>query len=220
MAAQGGVWMGAPAELPTAVLTCTRAASPCRGTVKLLWVVSAAGRVMAGADWYGCGAVAGAGGVGIGCRGRSLVNRPGRGGGCLGQHIIQHFGDRAPGLPRQRDRTAGITEAAAQCRGSVRKQRGPPVRRAQLRGRGVPSGAASAAICAARSAGERTIVSPCTRPVISSCGSSTGIGSGSSSTGMRGVSNLGSCGTGVSGVSNSVGCGRSSVVSALTSCGV
>ena len=78
----------------------------------------------------------------------------------------------------------------------------------------------SAAICAARSAGERTIVSPCTRPVISSCGSSTGIGSGSSSTGMSGVSNLGSCGTGVSGVSNSVGCGRSSVVSALTSCGV
>ena len=26
----------------------------------LLWVVSAAGRVMAGADWYGCGAAAGA----------------------------------------------------------------------------------------------------------------------------------------------------------------
>lgn len=56
------------------------------------------------------------GGVGIGCRGRSLDNRLGRGGGCLGQHIIQHFGDRAPGLPGSADRTAGITEAAAQCR--------------------------------------------------------------------------------------------------------
>ena len=85
-------------------------------------------------------------------------------------------------------------------------------------GAGVPP--SGAVVWAAKSAGEMTIVSPCTRPVISSCGSSTGIGSGSSSTGMRGVSNLGSCGTGVSGVSNSVGCGRSSVVSALTSCGV
>ena len=56
------------------------------------------------------------GGVGIGCRGRSLDNRLGRGGGCLGQHIIQHFGDRAPGLPGSADRTAGIAEAAAQCR--------------------------------------------------------------------------------------------------------
>ena len=81
-------------------------------------------------------------------------------------------------------------------------------------GAGVPS--SGAVVWAAKSAGEMTIVSPCTRPVISSCGSCTGSGSGSSSTGISGVSNWG---TGVSGVSNSVGCGRSSVVSALTSWG-
>ena len=81
---------------------------PRRGTVKLLWVVSAAGRVSCRGSRCG--------GVGIGCRGRSLDNRLGRGGGCLGQHIIQHFGDRAPGLPGSADRTAGIAEAAAQCR--------------------------------------------------------------------------------------------------------
>lgn len=41
-----------------------------------------------------------------------------------------------PGLPGQRwSRTAGIAEAARPVSGSVRKQRGPPVRRAQLRGR-------------------------------------------------------------------------------------
>ena len=165
---------------------------------------------MAGADWYGCGAAAGAGASTAGWAGAagfsasisssiSETERP----DCQAALTALPVSLKLPpsvGIGAETAGASGTAGTAAEA--------------------GVPSGAASAAICAARSAGERTIVSPCTRPVISSCGSSTGIGSGSSSTGMRGVSNLGSCGTGVSGVSNSVGCGRSSVVSALTSCGV
>ena len=164
---------------------------------------------MAGADWYDCGAAAGAAVEGSAAgAGASTTGWAGAAG--VSASISSSISET-----ERPDCQAALTALPVSLKLPPSVGIG-----AETAGAGVPSGAASAAICAARSAGERTIVSPCTRPVISSCGSSTGIGSGSSSTGMSGVSNLGSCGTGVSGVSNSVGCGRSSVVSALTSCGV
>ena len=194
LAAQGGVWTGAPAELPTAVLTCTRAACPCWGTVKLLWVVSAAGRVM------GCAA------------GVLLAAGAAAGSAAMASSISD---------TERPDSQAALTALPVSLKLPPSVGIGAAMEAAGAAGAGAPSGGISfAAIPAARSAGESTTVSPCTRPVMSSCGSCTGVCSGSSSTGISGVSKRGSCGTGVSGVSNSAGSGSSRVVSELTSCGV
>ena len=147
LVADGGVWMGALAELPTAVETRTRAASPCCGTVKLSCVVSATGRVMVGA---GCAAGSAASSSSI-----SETERP----DCQAALTALPVSVKLPPSVRI---TAGARAGATGATGT--------------------DGAGDTAqrvVWAAKSAGEMTIVSPCTRPVISSCGSCSS-GSGSS----------------------------------------